>query len=312
MKDLNWDDLHLFFHVAECGGLSGAARRTGISAPTLGRRMLALEQQTGRSLFHRAQTGYALTATGAALLERVRAMQAAVRPALDLLSEAAETPILRLTAGTATAMFLADRFAALNGPGDDYRLTFVTTEAVMDIAHREVDLGIRNRPAEAGNLASRKLGVLRFAPYRSWSAARPELLDWVAMDPAHARHPGGRWVHAQGHRIAVMANSVATVHQLVRAGAGIGVMPCMFADTDPGLARAGPIIEELTESQHLVMHADDRHRPPLRRLIDRIVQVYADNADLLAGDRPLRGPGNGPGQTSASDQLPSDRKPRRA
>ena len=49
------------------------------------------------------------------------------------------------------------------------------------------------------------------------------------------------------------------------------------------------MIDELTETQHLVMHADDRHRPPLRRLIDRIVKIYRDNADLLAGERPLRG-----------------------
>lgn len=66
-------------------------------------------------------------------------------------------------------------------------------------------------------------------------------------------------------------------------------MPCMVGDSDPRLARAGPIIEDLTEQQHLVMHDDDRHRPVMRRLIDRIVAVYDDNADLLAGLRPLRG-----------------------
>ncbi|MEM9813747.1 MAG: LysR family transcriptional regulator, partial [Pseudomonadota bacterium] len=48
MTDANWDDLHVFFHVAEAGGLSGAAKRTGLSAPTLGRRMVALEQAAGR------------------------------------------------------------------------------------------------------------------------------------------------------------------------------------------------------------------------------------------------------------------------
>ena len=65
-------------------------------------------------------------------------------------------------------------------------------------------------------------------------------------------------------------------------------MPCMIADCDPTLTRAGPIIEELSESQYLVMHNDDRHRTPLRRLIDRIVKVYRDNASLLAGENALR------------------------
>ncbi|AUH32478.1 LysR family transcriptional regulator [Paracoccus tegillarcae] len=289
MKDVGWDDLHVFFHVAEAGGLSGAARALGLSAPTVGRRMLALEQQTGQALFERAQTGYSLTPAGQALLKKVRAMQAAARPVQDFLSAQRDRPIIRLSAGTATAMFLADKFGALSRSGDNFRLNFVTSEAVLDIAHREIDLGIRNRPAEGGNLASRKLGVLRFAPYRSWSVPRPELLDWVAMDPVYARHPAARWLHDQDLPIAVRANSVATVHALINAGAGIGVMPCMIADCDPALSRAGPIIDDLTEEQHLVMHDDDRHLPHIRCLIDRIVAVYDDNADLLAGARPLRG-----------------------
>lgn len=288
MKNLSWDDLQVFYHVAETGGLSGAARALGLSAATIGRRMLALEQAAGQVLFERSQTGYALTQDGQALFQKVRAMQAAARPVAALLSPDQNRPVVRLTAGTATAMFLADRFCALSQPGDAFRLNFVTTEAVLDIAHREVDLGIRNQPAQAGNLASRPIGTLRFAPYRSWSVPQPALLEWVAMDPAHARHPAARWLLDQDLPVAVHANSVATVHELVRAGAGIGVMPCMTGDRDPALTRAGPVIEALTETQHLTMHADDRHLPHIRCVIERIVKLYEDHAPLLAGERPLR------------------------
>ncbi|WP_225028765.1 LysR substrate-binding domain-containing protein, partial [Xinfangfangia pollutisoli] len=213
-------------------------------------------------------------------------------PVQALLAPQAEAPVIRLSAGTATARFLADRFARLSRPGDGFRLNFVTTEAVLDIAHREIDLGIRNRPAEGGNLASRPLGQLRFAPYRSWAVPRPELLDWVAMDPAQARHPAAHWVLRQGGPVRAFAGQVATLHDLVRSGAGIAVMPCVIGDSDPALVRAGPLIEELTEWQHLVMHADDRHLPPQRRLIERLVALYRDNAELLAGARPLRGAGD--------------------
>ena len=58
----NWDDLHLFLAVAREGGLSPAARLTGRSAATLGRRMLALERSMGRELFVRHERGYELTA----------------------------------------------------------------------------------------------------------------------------------------------------------------------------------------------------------------------------------------------------------
>lgn len=293
-EKLTWDDLEVFFHVAQSGGLSAAGRLTGLSPPTIGRRMLALEQRAGQTLFHRSQTGYGLTPAGKTLLDRVRVMHAAAVPVQEILSSQAETPLIRLSAGTGTAQFLADKFSLLNRPGDSFRLNFVTTEAILDITHREVDLGIRNRPAEAGNLASRKLGTLRFAPYRSWSAGNPDLLGWVALDPSFARHAAAHWLHDQGHAISVLATSIATVHDLVKAGAGIGVMPCMIGDCDPSLARVGPVIEDLTEQQYLVMHDDDRHRPAIRRLIGRITKIYDDNAPLLAGDRPMRGDSGSP------------------
>ncbi len=286
---LSWDDLEVFFHVAESGGLSAAGRQVGLSPPTVGRRILSLEQRTGQTLFNRAQTGYSLTPEGKSLHERVKLMHAAAVPVQEVLNAATSTPLIRLSAGTATAKFLADKYNLLRRPSDDFRLNFVATEAKMDIAHREIDLGIRNRQPEAGNIASRKLGTLRFAPYRSWSVANPEQQGWVALDPVHARHPAGTWLHRQDHVITAVANSVSTLHELVRAGAGIGVIPCMIADCDPSLCRAGPLIEELTEQQYLVMHDDDRHRAPIRRLIERITTIYHDNRDLLSGQQPLRG-----------------------
>lgn len=289
MKSPGWDDLQVFFHVARSGGLSAAARELGLSPPTVGRRMLALEQQTGQALFDRGAGGYRLTRAGQAVFGKVQAMQAAALPVQQLLSADAARPMIRLSAGTATAMFLADKIAALWRPDDPFRLTFVTSEEVLNVAHREIQLGIRNRPAEAGNLASRPLGTLRFAPYCSRASTRPEALDWVAMDPDHARHPAAHWVHMQGLPIAIQASTVATLHELIRAGAGRGVIPCMIADCDPALTRAGPVIEDLTETQYLVMHDDDRHQPHLRSVIGRLVRIYRDQADLLAGDRPLRG-----------------------
>ncbi|WP_234901895.1 helix-turn-helix domain-containing protein [Agrobacterium rubi] len=71
MKDVNWDDLKLFHIVASEGGLAGAAGLTGISAPTIGRRMLFLERTMGRTLFIRSQQGYRLAPDGLTLFERV-------------------------------------------------------------------------------------------------------------------------------------------------------------------------------------------------------------------------------------------------
>jgi len=288
MKKVNWEDLRIFFHVARDGGLSAAARQLGISVPTAGRRMLALEEATGRSLFRRSQSGYALTDAGEVLFNKVRSMEAAARPLEDWLSPEHSRPLVRISAGSGTASFMADSFTRLWQPDDPFRLAFVTTEARLDIAHREVEIGIRNQPAESGNLASRKMELLRFAPFRHRHHQWPGEPEWVAVDASNARHPAAHWVLARENiSICTWTNSAATLRDMVRGGAGIGLMPCFIGDRDPILTRAGGFIEELTETQWLVMHDDDRHRKEVRIVIERIVALFSDHAALLAGERPL-------------------------
>ena len=72
---VDWNDLQLFLAVARGGGLSPAAAETGKSAPTLGRRMLALERELGQELFRRLARGYTLTEQGTALMQQVSQME---------------------------------------------------------------------------------------------------------------------------------------------------------------------------------------------------------------------------------------------
>jgi len=44
----NWDELRTFVEVARDGSLSGAARRLGLTQPTVGRHIDALEAALGR------------------------------------------------------------------------------------------------------------------------------------------------------------------------------------------------------------------------------------------------------------------------
>ena len=79
MKSLDWDIYRCFMSVARTGGLTGAAQALGSSPATVGRRMLELEERTGRSLFLRSQTGYQLTGDGELLFEQLQEMEAAAR-----------------------------------------------------------------------------------------------------------------------------------------------------------------------------------------------------------------------------------------
>lgn len=288
MKNLSWDDLQVFAHVARAGGLTGAAETLSLSAPTIGRRMLALEQATGHALFVRSRTGYALTDDGRTLLRRVQAMEASARPIEDWLAIGQDRPTVRISAGTWTANFIADNFTRIWLPADPFRICFKTTEARLDISHRETEIGIRNAPAESGNLASRPTVQVAFAPYVARNHPDPEGSEWVAVGSDEAITRSARWLFAQDNvSICAWTSTPYTLRDLIRSGAGKGILPCLSGDRDPQLMRAGPLIGELAETQYLVMHDDDRHRPEVRKVIDRLYELFRDHAELCRGGRPI-------------------------
>ena len=68
----DWTWLRDFAAVAEGGSLSAAARRLGVSQPTLTRRVAALEAHLGSEVLHRGPRGIQLTEIGETLLPAVR------------------------------------------------------------------------------------------------------------------------------------------------------------------------------------------------------------------------------------------------
>jgi DNA-binding transcriptional LysR family regulator len=72
--------------------------------------------------------------------------------------------------------------------------------------------------------------------------------------------------------------------ELIRSGAGGGVLPCFLGDADPGLVRMGPPIEEVGYEAWLMMHDDERHRPEMRTAIERLAALFARERRRLAGD----------------------------
>uniref|UniRef100_UPI0035B34F72 LysR family transcriptional regulator n=1 Tax=Ramlibacter sp. TaxID=1917967 RepID=UPI0035B34F72 len=77
MDKLDWNQLRAFLQTAESGSLSAAARKLGLTQPTLSRQVGAIEQRLGVTLFERVGKAMALTPTGLDLLEHARAMGAA-------------------------------------------------------------------------------------------------------------------------------------------------------------------------------------------------------------------------------------------
>ena len=70
----DWNQARAFLATAEEGSFSAAARALGLTQPTLGRQVAALEAELGVTLFERAGRSLSLTRSGIDLLEHFRAM----------------------------------------------------------------------------------------------------------------------------------------------------------------------------------------------------------------------------------------------
>ena len=264
----DWENLNLFLAVARDGGLSAAARNTGRSPATLGRRMQGLERSLGRDLFVRHDRGYRLTSEGQALFAELTEVEARIsritqRPDPDGL------PLVKVSAGTWTTLVLLRGVASLVGTPPDIRLRFVAAEQVLDIAHREVVIGFRNRRPTETSLAGRKLAAVEFAPYAA--AGAPDRWIRVVADT-----PSARWVaQTSGGDTVCEVNSPRNALDLALAGQGTALLPCFIGDTEPGLQRVGNVVSELSHDQWLVTHDADRHLPEVRRAIDRMCRLLS-------------------------------------
>lgn len=287
MKNDNWDDLKLFLHVAREGGLTGAAEKTASSPATIGRRLLSLERQMGRNLFVRRQTGYSLTKDGQALLTHVLAMHEAAQ-SIEAWNEGPnELPTVRISAGSWMSHFMAANLAQLWTPDDRFRICFKTAEIRLDLVHREAEIGIRNAFPENANLAARPIGDVAYAPYCASHFNMVRDCNWVGIGADDAVAPSARWLLAQRDLwVTIWANTPRMLHDLLRSGAGRGLLPCFVGDADPALLRAGDEIKELYHRQWLVMHNDDRHRPEIRTLVERLAQLIEKQQPLFRGQRP--------------------------
>jgi len=266
-KIVSWEDLHLFLAVARAGGLSPAARTTGRSAATLGRRMLALERAMGRELFVRHERGYELTAEARELERELGEVENRISR-ISRPDGSSARPLVKISAGTWTTLILLDRLEEIAGDPGDVRLRFVSAEATLDISRREVVIGFRNRRPEDPSLAGRKLALVEFAAY-----ARPDAPDrWIKVV---AETPSALWLDRRiGADAVCEVVSPRNSLDLALSGKGVALLPTFIGSRHAGLVQRGGTISELAHEQWLVTHQDDRHLPEVRRTIERLVRVF--------------------------------------
>lgn len=249
--------------VARERGLAGAARLTGKSAPTLGRRMLLLERLTGTDLFHRLPRGYELTEEGQKIFKKIAAFESGIL-SLSSSTQFDKKALVKVSAGSWMSYGLCKNINYITKPASDVRIRFIAAEAVLDISRRETTIGIRNFRPTQGNLVCRKIGRVQFAGY----AKNKSVKDWILV---HQETPSALWAQSNtSSNSAIEVTSPRNALDLLETGVGRAVLPTFVGDKSESLIRVTSTIGELSHDQWLVTHPDEQYQPSVRKVIDGI------------------------------------------
>lgn len=295
---MDWSAIRDFLAVAETGSLSAAARRLHVSQPTLSRRIAELEESLNATLFLRTSKGLLLTETGEGVLRDAREMESfalAIERQADAGREGLEGT-LRLSATEGLgARWLPKCLAGFHERYPRLQVEILIDNRAVNLVRREADVALRMFRPEQPDLIAKKIGDLTMGMYGSKdyldTHGRPQRLS----DLRKHRHVG--FDESLSHRSDVQrlersfrpenivhrSNSFIGHFEAARAGIGLAVTDCVFADSDPSLERVLSDILSHTMEVWLVTHAEIGRSARIRALFDHIADSFQNDRELFAG-----------------------------
>ncbi|MBB5863744.1 LysR family transcriptional regulator [Xanthomonas sp. 3058] len=270
---ISWELYRSFLAVLEEGSLSAASRALGLTQPTVGRHVAALEALLAVPLFVRSQTGLLPTDAAKALRGHARAMAdiaAALQRAADRHGDAVQGTVRISASEVVGAEILPPILAALREAHPQLCMELVLSNRVQDLLHRQADVAVRMTRPQQELLVARRVGEVAIGLY-----AHPDYVDRHGMpqhpdDLAHhalvgfdadtpflrgARKAFPFWTHAA---FALRADSDLAQLALIRAGCGIGFCQAALARRTPCLLPVLPQQVGMALEAWVTMHQDLR------------------------------------------------------
>ncbi|PWE30318.1 LysR family transcriptional regulator [Pararhodobacter marinus] len=281
----DWDDLKVFLAVARGDSLSRAGRVLKMDAATVGRRVTRLEAALGARLFSRSPQGYGLTDEGARLVHHAEAIEAEMERAREALSGPGEgiSGQIRIGAPDGCANYLLPQVVAgIVAENPALEVQIVALPRVFSLTRREADMVIAvSRPEQGRVIATRIADYhLSLAASTAYLADAPPLdtLDDLRTHRVIGYIPDMIFDRELDYladlgveQAPVTSNSVSVQLNLIRQGAGVGVVHDFALPATQGITRVLTRTFRLTRAFHLVRHADDRKVPRIERFSQALV-----------------------------------------
>lgn len=285
----DWNQLHAFLATVETGSLSAAARELGLTQPTVGRQVAALEKDLGVTLFERIGRSLALTVTGRELYESARSMSEAASRVSIIASGHSQSVdgLVRITASDIVAAYiLPPILQQLHIVAPGIAIEIVAANDVRDLMRREADIAIRHvQPDQAEIIARRCRGTTAHL-YAATSYLEQHGRPKTGADLAMASFIGfseadglveelnARGVPVTRSNVKWTTGSVVTAWELIRQGLGIGVIFRDVAEGAPGVEQVLPELRPFDVPVWLAVHRELHTSRRIRLVFDLLAETF--------------------------------------
>jgi DNA-binding transcriptional LysR family regulator len=292
MQAPDWDHYRTFLAVVATGSLSGAARNLGLTQPTIGRHIEALEAALGgAALFTRSPGGLRPTETALALKPHAEAMAHAAEALMRTASGEADAVrgVIRLTASEIIgAEVLPPILTEFREDHPQVSIELVLSNRQEDLLRRQADIAVRMvRPTQEALLARRvgTVGLGLFA-HRRYIQKHGEPSSLTApghaaigfdRDPSLVRAVAELGIPSDRDFFAFRSDNDLAQLAALRAGFGVGGCQLGIARRDPNLVQVLPGLGFELE-MWVVMHEDLKTSRRMRLMFDHLVRTLGEYA----------------------------------
>ncbi len=281
----SWELLRTFLEVVRDGSLSGAARRLGLTQPTVGRHVDALESALNLSLFTRSPQGLIPTSAALDLVPHAESMAAAAAALRRAASGEAATDrgTVRITASEIMGCeVLPSILASFRRKHPHVELELALSNRNENLLRRDADIAVRmNRPTQNA-LVARRIGktIIGLYAHKDYLAefGTPESVTdldshcLIGFDRDDRSFRSAGWLAAPITRaqFGFRCDSDPAQFAALCAGMGIGGCQLLLAIPRPDLVPVLPKEIQFTLDIWVAMHENLRATRRVRLLFEHL------------------------------------------
>ena len=296
LNRFSWDDLKIIQAIGEFGNLSRASAFLDINNSTLFRRLGALEELLGLTLFLRHRTQYVPTSAGAELIALAMKTREELKCTLSNVTEEVRGFIGEIRIATNDALlqdYLTPLIASFSIQNPLISFFVSVGNEDVNLETGGADIAFRATNTIPDTLSGRKVGIARWAIYGNkteWEGVSVNIEQlknhrWLGFTPSLSGLRAHKWVESNVDKdnIVYRGDSVLSLASAIHNSMGIGLLPVMHSRHYDDLVRLSPVFTDIEEELWFLAHPQVRKSAKIREFINHCAQYIQEHeAEIFA------------------------------